>query len=159
MSTKMTHTTRSPQETFELGACLAASLLPGDVVILTGGLGAGKTALVRGMASAMKVKSHVSSPTFTLLHLHQPTREEGIPLYHFDVYRLEGADDFIANGFDEYIEGEGVSVIEWGDRVRRALPQEVIEIDIRYGQDSQERIFSIGFPRGREFENQERSCP
>lgn len=152
----MIYETGSPGETHELGVRLAPYLRPGDVVILTGNLGAGKTALVRGIASAMQVKSHVSSPTFTLLHLHQPVREEGVPLHHFDVYRLENADDFIDNGLDEYIGGDSVSLIEWGDRVRAALPDQVIEIDIRYGRESRERIFTIRLPEGRKIGDIER---
>ncbi|NLA95912.1 MAG: tRNA (adenosine(37)-N6)-threonylcarbamoyltransferase complex ATPase subunit type 1 TsaE [Clostridiaceae bacterium] len=155
----MTHRTRSPQETFELGVSLASSFLPGDVVILTGSLGAGKTALIHGIASAMEVKSHVSSPTFTLLHIHLPIREGGIALHHFDLYRLEDADDFTASGLDEYVGGDWVSALEWGDRARVALPKEVIEIDIRYGQGPQERLFTIRFPEGRKLESTGRSRP
>ncbi len=155
----MTYKTRSPRETFDLGASLASSFLPGDVVILTGSLGTGKTALVHGIASVMEIKGHVSSPTFTLFHLHQPIRAGGIALHHFDLYRLEGADDFIANGLDEYVGGDWVSVLEWGDRARKALPEEVIEIDIRYGQNPQERLFTIHFPDGRRIEGTGRSSP
>ena len=158
MPQEMTYKTRSPEETFDLGARLASSFLPGDVVILAGSLGAGKTALVHGIASAMKVKSHVSSPTFTLLHIHLPGREGGIALHHFDLYRLEDADDFVANGLDEYVGGDWVSALEWGDRARGALPEEVIEIDIRYGQDPQERLFTIRMPDGRRIESTGRSC-
>ena len=159
MPDEITRKTRSPEETFALGIELAKSLRGGDVVVLTGSLGAGKTALVRGIASGMRVKSHVSSPTFTLLHLHEAGEEGALPLHHFDLYRLEGADDFLACGLDEYIGGDSVSVIEWGDRVRDALPGQVMEIDVRYGQDPQELIFMIRYPKEWKAEKGRRAAP
>lgn len=142
----MTQHTASAEETYAYGARLASCLRPGDVVVLTGNLGAGKTALVRGIASGMDVKSQVSSPTFTLLHLHQPGQAGGVALHHFDVYRLDGPDDFIANGLDEYLGGESIALIEWGDRVREALPDRIIEIDLRYGEGADDRTIRVSFP-------------
>lgn len=141
----------SEKETLRLGRELAGILEAGDTLLLTGNLGAGKTALVRGMAEALEVESPVSSPTFTILHVHEPKKEEGCPLYHFDAYRLRDEEDFYSNGFDEYIGGPGIAVIEWGERVRGALPADLIEIEVTYGPEQDDRVFSIRFPEGRTF--------
>ncbi|NLA71872.1 MAG: tRNA (adenosine(37)-N6)-threonylcarbamoyltransferase complex ATPase subunit type 1 TsaE [Clostridiaceae bacterium] len=141
--------TSSPAQTYEIGRELASHLLAGDVVILTGSLGAGKTCLVRGIAAGLGVKGHVSSPTFTILHPHEPGDKRGVPLHHFDVYRLRDADEFVANGFDELITGDVISLIEWGDRVRIALPKEILEIAITYGEKPDERVLALRFPEYR----------
>lgn len=146
MARESIYQSHSAEETCRLGARLAACLRAGDLVILSGNLGAGKTALVRGVASAMGVAGHVSSPTFTLLHIHEALDGKGPALHHFDVYRLEGPDDFLANGLDEYVGDGAVALIEWGDRVREALDGPVMEIEVRYGSESDERQFILRFP-------------
>lgn len=142
--------TGSPAETFDLGSELASSFQAGDVVILSGDLGAGKTALVRGIARGLGVRGHVSSPSFTLLHLHERGVPGGLALHHFDVYRLSGPQEFFDNGFDEWLDGEAVSVLEWGDRVREALPDQVIRIEVSYGEGEDQRVFRIRFPQNEE---------
>jgi tRNA threonylcarbamoyladenosine biosynthesis protein TsaE len=142
--------TSSPNETYALGARLSAFLEAGDTVSLSGSLGAGKTALVRGIASGLKVKSHVSSPTFTYLHVHEPEVSGGRTLHHFDVYRLRDASDFMEHGFDEQVGGEVISVVEWGDRVRGVLPDPVIDISVTYGEGQDDRIFQIHVPDNRD---------
>lgn len=149
MTGEETRITRSPAETFDLGRDLAASFKAGDVVILSGDLGAGKTALVKGIARGLGVKGHVSSPSFTLLHPHERGGPGALSLHHFDVYRLSGPQDFVDNGFDEWLGGQVVSVLEWGDRVREALPDRVIRIEVSYGEEADQRIFRIRFPLGR----------
>ncbi|HZK28855.1 MAG TPA: tRNA (adenosine(37)-N6)-threonylcarbamoyltransferase complex ATPase subunit type 1 TsaE [Clostridia bacterium] len=149
MTTEIRRVTSSPEQTYEMGRELALSLRAGDVVILTGSLGAGKTCLVRGIAAGLGVKGHLSSPTFTILHPHEPGDKIGPPLHHFDVYRLPGADDFVRNGFDELVAGDAISLIEWGDRVREALPEDLLEIVITYGEHADERILTFRFPRDR----------
>ncbi len=146
MASEMIRVTRSPDETFDLGRELASRFQAGDVVILTGSLGAGKTALVRGIAAGLGVKSQVSSPTFTILHIHEPGQAGGLSLHHFDAYRLTGPQDFYDNGLDELIGGRSVSVLEWGDRVRESLPLPLIEIRVSYGEDADQREFRIHFP-------------
>ncbi len=142
--------TKSAEETRELGFLFASVLRARDVVLMTGSLGAGKTCFVGGVAEALRVKGHVSSPTFTLLHIHEPADKGRPSLNHFDVYRLDGADDFIRHGFDEISYQDGITLIEWGDRVRDALHDDVIELAITYGRDDDERILHFIFPDGRE---------
>lgn len=149
MIVEKTRVTGSPSESFDFGVELAACLRPGDVLILTGSLGAGKTTLVRGLAKGLAVKSPVSSPSFTLLHIHEPSRPGTAPLHHFDVYRLSGPDEFLGNGLDDYVGGDSITVLEWGDRVRAALPPDLIEISISYGEEDQEREFTLHFPADR----------
>ncbi|HHW93340.1 MAG TPA: tRNA (adenosine(37)-N6)-threonylcarbamoyltransferase complex ATPase subunit type 1 TsaE [Clostridiaceae bacterium] len=142
--------TRSAEKTRELGVLFASILRERDVVLLTGSLGAGKTCFVGGVAAGLHVKGHVSSPTFTLLHIHEPARKGLSALNHFDVYRLEGADDFIRHGFDEISYEDGITLIEWGDRVRDALSDDAIELAITFGQNENDRILHFIFPEGRE---------
>ena len=115
-------------ETITFGERLGRLLAPGDVIALVGELGAGKTAMVKGIAQGLGVKDKraVKSPTFSLVH-----RYEGrIPLYHFDAYRLKDAQEMLDIGSDEIVYGNGVSVIEWADRVTECLPESYLKITI-----------------------------
>lgn len=132
---KKTVTTTSPEETQALGYALASSLRGGDVVLLSGTLGAGKTCLVSGLAEGMRVQSPVSSPTFTLLHTHEPQDTDGLFLNHMDVYRLPDTDAFLHLGFYDLIEEDAVLVIEWGCQVRSVLPDDVVEIRLEQFSD------------------------
>jgi tRNA threonylcarbamoyladenosine biosynthesis protein TsaE len=134
--------TRSPDETVRAGEILAGILEPGDVVALTGDLGAGKTHLVQGVARGLGVAEPVSSPTFNLLVVH-PGR---VPLYHFDLYRLERAEELDDIGFAEMLESGGVSLIEWGDKFPEELPGDHLAVTIRVREGS-ERTFELA-PRG-----------
>jgi tRNA threonylcarbamoyladenosine biosynthesis protein TsaE len=117
----------SPDETAALGERLGRVLEAGDVVALVGELGAGKTAFVQGLARGLEVTSkRVASPTFTIVNEH-PGR---VPLYHIDLYRLSHADELFEIGFDEYLGGDGVAVVEWFDRFVEAQPAERLEIAI-----------------------------
>lgn len=113
-------TTTSAALTETAGALLGPLLLSGDVIALAGDLGAGKTHLVQGVARSLGVEEPVTSPTFNLLLVHPGV----LPLYHFDLYRLERADDLEEIGFFETVEGDGVSMIEWGDRFPGMLPDD-----------------------------------
>lgn len=135
---KKTVTTTSPEETQALGYALAASLRGGDVVILSGTLGAGKTCLVTGLAEGLRVRSSVSSPTFTLLHTHAPQDPNGLFLHHMDVYRLNDADAFLHLGFYDLIVEDAVLFIEWGCQVRDVLPDDVVEIRLEQLSDDVE---------------------
>ena len=119
----------SAAETEVAGGQLAQTLRAGDVLALVGDLGAGKTRLVKGIARALGSTHAVTSPTFTLLHEYSGGR---LPLYHFDFYRLENIASLRTIGFEEYIFGEGVSVIEWADKFPRAIPAQArwIKIEI-----------------------------
>lgn len=115
------------RDTNFLGAALAAVLPSNCVIALVGPLGAGKTRLVQAVAQAAGVKEGiVSSPTFVLVHEYAGR----VAIFHFDAYRLKGADEFAALGPEEYFSREGWSFVEWGDRVNAALPRDRLEISI-----------------------------
>jgi tRNA threonylcarbamoyladenosine biosynthesis protein TsaE len=122
--------TNSVEETRELGERIGSLLQGGDVLTLSGDLGAGKTSFTQGIARGLGIKRVVNSPTFTIIKEY----EGNLPLYHMDVYRLdEGGEDL---GFDEYFYGEGVTVVEWPQMIADFLPPERLEIIItREGED------------------------
>ena len=141
---------RSPEETERLGVCLAKYLRAGDIVCLDGDLGAGKTALTRGIAEGLGIRGMVSSPTFMLVIEHE--NEDGPALFHFDAYRLSGAEDFFDAGLDEYFYRGGVCVIEWSDVIRdafAAMEDRMFRFRIRR-TDEQEREIGLEWPVGRE---------
>lgn len=111
------------QEAIAFGRELAASLRPGAVVALTGGLGAGKTHVTKGIAAGLGYAGEVTSPTFTLVHEYTSPSMR-VPLCHFDFYRLERAEDVLALGWDEYLEAGGVCVVEWADMFPEVFPPE-----------------------------------
>jgi tRNA threonylcarbamoyladenosine biosynthesis protein TsaE len=118
--------TRSPSRTIELGRRLGRLLAMGDVVALYGDLGSGKTVLIKGIALGCGVRdvAHVTSPTFILMNEYGGR----VPFYHFDAFRLGGADELVALGAHEYFEGRGVCAVEWAERVQSALPEDRINI-------------------------------
>jgi tRNA threonylcarbamoyladenosine biosynthesis protein TsaE len=117
---------RSAEETRALGARLAAVLRPGDVVVLTGDLGAGKTVLAKGIAAGLGVSEPVVSPTFTIVREY----EGDIPLQHLDVYRLDHFQEVIDLGLDELLDGHAVTVVEWGEAVSALLPVDRLEVSL-----------------------------
>ena len=119
--------THSPAETEALGARLAEALDAGRVVAFTGDLGAGKTAFVSGMARALGVEDRVTSPTFTIVNEYEGGR---LPLFHFDMYRLDGAEDLFDIGWDDYLDRGGVCAVEWSERVAEALPPETLWVTL-----------------------------
>ncbi|MCQ2457426.1 MAG: tRNA (adenosine(37)-N6)-threonylcarbamoyltransferase complex ATPase subunit type 1 TsaE [Clostridia bacterium] len=119
--------TTSSRETRKLGKALAAYLEKGDVVLLHSDLGAGKSELTRGIAEGLGVAETVTSPSFTILNVYESGR---IPLYHFDWYRLESAEELYELGMDEYLGGNGIAVVEWPERCAEAVPERRIEIMI-----------------------------
>jgi tRNA threonylcarbamoyladenosine biosynthesis protein TsaE len=110
---------QSVDETVAFGRAHAAALRRGDVLALCGDLGAGKTHFVKGLAAALGTEAAVTSPTFTLIHEYPGGR---LPLYHFDFFRLEDEDEALKIGLDEYLDGDGVCVIEWADKFKSLLP-------------------------------------
>ncbi len=133
----ITVVSHSAEETAHLGETVGACLAPGDVVVLRGQLGAGKTVFTQGIGRGLGVREHVISPTFTLLREHTSGR---LPLYHVDAYRLAGAIEAYTFGLDEYLYGDGVTVIEWGERVETLLPEEYLAVDLAYGATSERTI-------------------
>ena len=119
--------THSPAETRALGARLARLLLPGDVLVLEGDLGAGKSEFTRGIARGLGIEGPVASPSFTILNVYDEGR---IPLYHFDWYRLSGEDELYDMGLDEYLGGDGIAVVEWPSRCPEAVPEDHLLIRI-----------------------------
>ncbi len=122
---------RSAEETRIVGAALAPTLLPGDVVSLTGDLGAGKTVFVQGLAAAMGAESRVTSPTFTIVHEYHGRYR----ILHIDVYRLNSFQEVLDLGFEELLDPEAIMLVEWGEAVAPLLPQKYLEIDIRRSVD------------------------
>ncbi|NLK87889.1 MAG: tRNA (adenosine(37)-N6)-threonylcarbamoyltransferase complex ATPase subunit type 1 TsaE [Clostridiaceae bacterium] len=130
-------------ETAELGKKLGRILQKGDDVCLTGELGTGKTALTGGIAAGLEIGGYITSPTFTIVNEY----EGRLPLYHFDVYRIGGPEEMFDTGYDEYIGGDGVTVIEWADIIKEILPEERIEINIEKDDrdDMDSRLITISF--------------
>jgi tRNA threonylcarbamoyladenosine biosynthesis protein TsaE len=124
-------TSRSPEETRILGAALAPMLLPGDVISLSGDLGAGKTVFVQGLAAALGVTARVTSPTFTIVHEYWGR----YPIIHIDVYRLNSFQEVIDLGFEELLDPQAIMIVEWGEAVAPMLPPRYVDIDIRRGLD------------------------
>ncbi len=120
----MTWTTKSPAQTQALGRRLAASLASGDVLALCGDLGSGKTTFVQGIARGLKVREAVTSPTFVLAREY-PGR---LPVYHLDLFRLNQLDDLETIGYDEYVAGRGVTLIEWAQKMPAAMPRDYVEL-------------------------------
>ena len=115
----------SPAQTRALGAKLARVLCPGDVLILQGDLGAGKSEFTRGIAQGLGISGPIPSPSFTILNVY----EDGtMPLYHFDWYRLNTSEELYEMGMDEYLVGEGVSVVEWPSQCPDAVPEDCLEV-------------------------------
>ena len=113
-------TSHSPAETFEFGRAFAATLRRGDVLALCGDLGAGKTHFVKGLAAGLGAPAEVTSPTFTLIHEYTGG---SLPLYHVDFYRLDETVEALKIGIDEYLNGDGVTAIEWADKFVELIPE------------------------------------
>lgn len=116
MDTIISH---SPEETFAFGRSFAARLRRGDVLGLCGDLGAGKTHFVKGLAAGLGASAAVTSPTFTLIHEYIGGT---LPLYHVDFYRLDESEDALKIGIDEYLDGDGVTAVEWADKFEELIP-------------------------------------
>jgi tRNA threonylcarbamoyladenosine biosynthesis protein TsaE len=139
----LAHITCNAGETRQLGSDLAGLLLPGDVVLLIGELGAGKTCFAQGVARGLEVNEQVTSPTFTLMREYRGR----LPLYHLDAYRLDGAADLFTIGADEYLDGDGILLVEWGDRARDFFTMDHLEITFFFGTSDEERRI-VFTPRG-----------
>lgn len=135
----------SPSETFRIGRILGEGLRNGDCIALTGELGAGKTCLTQGIARGMGVPDcyAVTSPTFTLINEY-PGRDAA--LYHLDVYRLTGSADLPEMGYEEYLLGSGVMVIEWAEKIVDDIPEEALYIGLSYLNENMRKIEISGDP-------------
>jgi tRNA threonylcarbamoyladenosine biosynthesis protein TsaE len=118
----------SEKETLKSGRSLAKKLKPGDIICLFGDLGAGKTVFTKGIAEGLGIKrGRIISPTFVIIREHSSGR---LPLYHFDLYRLNDPEDILRLGYEEYLYNQGVSVIEWADRLKYLLPEKYLKVEL-----------------------------
>jgi tRNA threonylcarbamoyladenosine biosynthesis protein TsaE len=131
--------TAAPEETRALGEAIASILASGDVVSLTGDLGAGKTTLVQGAARGLGVNEPVLSPTFTLVRQYQGAR----PVYHLDIYRLDRFQEVLDLGFEEMLDREAVVFVEWGDAIEAMLPEAHLQIELTIPEDGSLRQLSV----------------
>ena len=140
-------TSSSAEETFALGCRLACRLKNGTIVALNGALGAGKTCFVKGIARGLGVKEEPTSPAYTIISQYTGNNT---PVYHIDVYRLSGIEDFHAIGGEETIFGDGISLIEWAQRIESIIPDEAVRVDIEIiGDDTRLiRIYTGKFFNG-----------
>jgi tRNA threonylcarbamoyladenosine biosynthesis protein TsaE len=129
---------RAPDETRKVGAALAELLVPGDVVSLTGDLGAGKTAFVQGAARALGVQEPVTSPTFVLVRQYRGD----VPVHHVDVYRLDRIQEVLDLGFEDLLDPSGVVFVEWGDAIDALLPGDHLRVEITTGEDARRLSFA-----------------
>ena len=136
--------TRSADETERVGERLGRRLVPGDVVTLSGELGAGKTCFIRGLARGLGVTLGVSSPTFVIVNQYTGR----MPVFHIDAYRTESLTELLDIGFDEYVSGDGVTVIEWSDKLEPLLPPGAIRVRIS-GLGDEPRTIRIDAPEPR----------
>lgn len=135
--------TKSIEETHELGKKIASKLNAGDVLLLDGDMGTGKSELARGIAKGLGVTDIVTSPSFTILQLYETGR---LPLYHFDWYRINSVDELYELSMEEYLGGDGVALIEWFTRCEEVIPKRHLRIKIT-SLNENERSFTF-FPMG-----------
>ena len=138
----MTFTTHSPEETLEIGKKIGTLLQKGDILALQGTLAAGKTTITKGIAQSLGVKDVITSPTFCLISEY----EGKMPLYHMDVYRLDGAEDFANLGTEDMLYGNGISIIEWSEKIMSELPKKTIKIVITPNEDGSRSIAIENWP-------------
>ena len=135
----MEYLSHSPEDTEHIGEELGRTLSPGSVVAYIGGLGMGKTAFTRGLARGLGCTGRVTSPTFTIVNEYSGT----VPLFHFDMYRLDSSDDLFDIGWEDYLTRGGVCAVEWSERVTDALPEDTLWVDIARGSGEHDRIITI----------------
>ena len=124
----MVKETFSPEETFEFGKELGKQAKSGTVICLDGELGVGKTVFTQGFAAGLGIEEPVNSPTFTILQIYEEGR---LPLYHFDVYRIEEPEEMDEIGYEDYFYGDGVCLIEWASMISELIPETAIQVTIK----------------------------
>lgn len=136
---------KDEKDTKDIGYKLGKLLDEKSVICLIGDLGAGKTTLTQSIAKGLEVDEYITSPTFTIVNEY----EGRLPLYHFDVYRIGSSDEMYDIGFDEYIDSDGVCIIEWANLIEDILPEEYLHIDLRYMENGREMILTS---KGKKYE-------
>ena len=124
---KKTINSNSPEETFELGVQIGKNASPGEVYALLGDLGVGKTVLIQGVAKGLGINGPVNSPTFTIVQVYDEGR---LPFYHFDVYRIGDVEEMDEIGYEDYVYGDGVCLIEWANLISDILPEHYTQVTI-----------------------------
>ena len=137
-SINLSFKSNSADETIELGKKIGSMLKPGDIIAMEGTLAAGKTTITKGIARALGITETITSPTFCLISEYYGT----MPLYHMDVYRLDGREDFVNLGTDDMLYGDGVCIIEWSEKIMDELPSSTIILRLT-PQDDGSRIIEI----------------
>ena len=127
------------ETTYKIGFKLGTLLEPGDVICLTGDLGAGKTTMTKAISEALGVQEDVTSPTFTIIHEYSGK----IPVYHFDVYRINRIEEMEDLGYEEYFYGEGVCIVEWASMIEEIIPDKRLWIHISIARDGEGRILDF----------------
>lgn len=140
----MTFVTHSAEETIQLGKKIGSMLQPGAIIAMEGNLAVGKTTITKGIAESLGIEEAITSPTFTLISEY----EGKMPLYHMDVYRLDSCEDFINLGVEDLMYGDGVSIIEWSERVREELPKSTITLRLEIRGDGGRDITLENWPYG-----------
>jgi tRNA threonylcarbamoyladenosine biosynthesis protein TsaE len=142
---KLLARTASVDETKALGAALAELARPGDLLLLAGDLGAGKTAFVQGFGHGLGVTAPITSPTFTLANQY----EGRLLVHHLDVYRLDHLNEVLDVGLPELLDDEAVVLVEWGDAILPALPNDYLEVRLTFGVDDDDRTLELSTVGGR----------
>lgn len=132
--------TCSVEETRELAAAVSALARPGDVVVLAGDLGAGKTAFAQGFGQGLGVSERITSPTFTLVHVYESGR---LLVHHLDVYRLDQLSEALDLGLAEMLDEGGVVLVEWGDAITPVLPHDLLEVRLTFGAGDDDRVLAL----------------
>jgi hydrolase, P-loop family len=135
----MEYLSHSPEETEQLGEQLGRTLRPGSVVAYRGDLGMGKTAFTRGLARGLGCTCRVTSPTFTIVNEYSGA----LPLFHFDMYRLDSSDELFDIGWEDYLSRGGVCAVEWSERVEDALPDDTLWVSFARGTGENDRIITV----------------
>ncbi|MDE5614971.1 MAG: tRNA (adenosine(37)-N6)-threonylcarbamoyltransferase complex ATPase subunit type 1 TsaE, partial [Treponemataceae bacterium] len=138
----MTFSAQTEAETIALGRNIGARLHSGDIIALQGTLGAGKTTITKGIAQALGVQETITSPTFCLISEYEGT----MPLYHMDVYRLEGSDEFVNLGAEDMLYGRGVTLIEWSEKIMDEHPQKTIILRLTPNGDGSRTVTLENWP-------------
>lgn len=136
----MEYRTNSAKETHALGKQMGEAVKPGTVIAFSGDLGAGKTAFTSGLAEGLGIKDRVTSPTYTIVNEYEGGR---LPLFHFDLYRLEGAEELFDIGWEDYLTRGGVCAVEWSERAVEVLEDDTVWVRIQRGERDDQRIIIV----------------
>jgi tRNA threonylcarbamoyladenosine biosynthesis protein TsaE len=136
-----TFISKSPEITKHIAKEIGAKIDKGTVIALCGDLGAGKTAFVQGLAEGLEIKAFVTSPTFIIINQY----EGRLPLYHIDTYRLMSNDEMFELGYEEFFYGDGVTAVEWAQKIEELLPEEYLRVELEYVGESERKITLVPY--------------